>query len=78
MAVCRICGAVDESLPKNWTNWECGQCFAESCVTYIDPLNSKANKAIVADLQSKRDKLNMMIINTQMDLALAEAEVVDE
>jgi len=78
MAVCRICNTVDESLPEDWTNWECWQCFLEGLVTYTDALNSKVNDAIVADLQLKRDKLNMALVDKQMDLVLAKAEAANE
>ena len=27
MAVCKICGAQDDTLPQDWTNWECWECF---------------------------------------------------
>jgi len=78
MAVCRICSTVDKNLPEDWTNWECWQCFLEGCVTCTEAINSKVNEAIIADLRLKRDKLNMVLVDKQMDLALAKAEAVDE
>ena len=78
MATCRICGTVNKSLPEDWTNWECWLCFLEGCVTYTDALNSKVNDAIVADLQLKCNKLNMALVDKQMDLVLAKAEAVDD
>ena len=29
MAVCMICGKVDENKPGHWDNWDCDDCTAE-------------------------------------------------
>jgi len=26
MAICKICGAIDNELPANWIEWQCGLC----------------------------------------------------
>ena len=26
MAICKICGTVDKTLPHSWVNWECPDC----------------------------------------------------
>jgi len=74
MAICRICGYEDERLPKDWANWECWQCFVESFISCIEPADSDQHKAIIADVQQKCDKLNSVLINSKMKLALKEAE----
>jgi len=34
MAECCICGKVDNTLPKSWTNWECDTCEADLYRTF--------------------------------------------
>lgn len=72
MAICRICGTEDRSLPLGWKNWECWQCFGDGFVTYTNI--EKFTNTIMADLTAKRDRLNMVLIDSQMAQALEEAE----
>jgi len=75
VATCKTCGCCDKKLPENWVNWECYLCFTESFTTVASPLNILVMEKELADITAKRDSLNALTIDRQLDLALRKAKV---
>ncbi len=38
MAVCRICGTEDKSLPEHWIAWECITCLLDLFRSHVHPI----------------------------------------
>jgi hypothetical protein len=47
MATCNICGYEDETLPVDWSNWECDFCVKDE-IDGITGANSPLEKRVVA------------------------------
>ena len=75
MATCKTCGYCDKSLPENWTNWDCLRCFTENFTTCASPLNIQVMEAELADIQAKKNVLQVFATDRQLELALRMATI---
>ena len=75
MAICEICGNVDSNLPDEWSGWECPNCVVDRFVTYVSArgdVYSQINWNWIDRLRELRDRLNMIISDSEIAHAVAE------